>query len=257
MTKLGVIAEENAPAYERYIDLLTEEIPHASVVRLGSHYGFAMAVKEGLQRCNSEYCLVLQHDRCFCRPVDFLDDILGCMDSDASIRYVGFNTFKSAQHDRVLEERYNLLETFIQMQRPLGGDKEASLFPLLFWYDSNHIAHAQRYLEIYSPFLHAPVEVKEHFGVRGVKDMLLRRGDFIEDRFGQAQRNILVQLSQQNMTDVVQRLVAWYGCYLLWTSVDEGDHEGWRERVLVRHLRGRKIQPPPEYRNNYNITMRR
>ena len=116
-----------------------------------------------------------------------VEQILEAMDKDTSIRYVGFNTFKSARHDRVLDERYDLLETMSGLSQAIGSD--FSLFPLIFWYDSNHIAHVQRYLEIYQPFRYAPDIVKTHFhGLKGVKKMLLRHGDFIEDRSGMIAR---------------------------------------------------------------------
>ena len=179
MAKLGVIAENHVPAYEEYVRRLRAEFKE--VVQLDSHHGFAMAVHEGLRMCSTDYCLILQHDRSFCRPVVNLEQILQIMDGDESIRYVGFNTFKSARHDRVLEERYGLLGTMSQLSKEISSDY--SLFPLIFWYDSNHIAHVRRYLEIYQPFRYAPQIVKDHFdGLSGVKKMLLRPGDFIEDR---------------------------------------------------------------------------
>lgn len=151
------------------------------MVALESHHGFAMAVRVGLEMCSTEYCLVLQHDRSFCRPVLGLEKALEAMEEDRSIRYLGFNTFKSARHDRVLEERYGLLDALSGLAKRV--DRDLSLFPLIFWYDSNHIAHVQRYLEIFQPFKYAPQVVRDHFqGLTGVKRMLLRNGDFIEDR---------------------------------------------------------------------------
>ena len=180
MAKLGVIAENHVPAYAEYVRRLQTEFDE--VIDLETHHGFAMAVLEGLKMCSTEYCLILQHDRSFCRPVTNLEMILETMDSDESIRYVGFNTFKSARHDRVLEERYDLLSTMSEQSKKISS--EHSLFPLIFWYDSNHIAHVQRYLEIYQPFKYAPQVVRDRFdGPRGVKKMLLRTGDFIEDRY--------------------------------------------------------------------------
>jgi hypothetical protein len=262
MAKLGVISQDHVPVYNEYINRLRAEFTNVNVIELSEHKGFAMAVREGLIRCTTDYCLVLQHDRSFCRPVENITCLLDVMDGDTSIRYVGFNTFKSAQHDKTLDERYGLLETFTSLSKPLGGSSGSELLPLLFWYDSNHIAHVKRYLEIYQPFLHAPDVVRENFGgAKGVKSMLLRSGDFIEDRygwyihkfvyydginrFGQAQRNMIVELHRRNATAAVTSLIRWYGAYLLWTPVAPGDDkDSWRRRVVVRHLGGRKSPPP-------------
>ena len=182
MAKRGVIAEENAAAYEEYLDRLESKGFH--LMRLPHHNGFAMAVKKGLEACSTTFCLILQHDRCFCRPVPDLHFILDSFEKDESIRYVGFNTFKSSRHDEVLEEKYGLLETFQQLSLPIDThNRKYSLLPLLFWYDSNHIAHVERYLQIYAPFTFAPPEVRAAFGPQGIKSMLLREGDFIEDRY--------------------------------------------------------------------------
>jgi diketogulonate reductase-like aldo/keto reductase len=215
MAKLGVISEPSALAYEEYIQRLQTEYPH-SVLKLPNHRGFALAVREGLLRCSTEYALVVQHDRSVCHTVDCMEQLLGAMDAEHSVRYIGFSTFKSAQHDRVLHERYGLLETLAPAM--LQVDITAVLLPLLFWYDSTHLAHVKMYLEIYKPFTHAPVEVRDHFGARGMKDMLLRKGDFIEDRFGQAQRNMIARLQEKGLPEAALSLSKWFGSYLLWPA---------------------------------------
>ena len=67
------------------------------------------------------------------------------------------------------------------------GEEAIGLMPLAFWYDSNHIAHVGRYLEIFAPYTNLPLELREAIGRENVHQLLLRKGDFIEDRFGQAQ----------------------------------------------------------------------
>lgn len=78
-------------------------------------------------------------------------------------------------------------------------------------YDSNHIAHTERYLEIFSPFKNAPSLLREIVGGNsGLKNMKLGRGDFIEDKFGQSQRNVLVRLSKED-PEKMRELFLWFG----------------------------------------------
>eukprot|EP01034_Spumella_vulgaris_P021589 gene21589-27627_t len=72
------------------------------------------------------------------------------------------------------------------------------LQPLIFWFDSNHLCHVQRYLEIYRPISNLPAELKEAIGMKSLKKMILRKGDFIEDKFGQMQRILLSTLTTRN-----------------------------------------------------------
>ena len=73
-------------------------------------------------------------------------------------------------------------------------------------------------------------------GEVGLKNMVLREGDFIEDRFGQGQRNSLVAMSSISKIKT-KELVTWFGSYLIWprnASLTED------QRIMVKHLRGRK-----------------
>jgi hypothetical protein len=49
--------------------------------------------------------------------------------------------------------------------------------------------------------------------------MLLKRGDFIEDKFGQVQRNTLVNLRHD--CDAVREVFKWYGSFVLWHNNDD------------------------------------
>jgi hypothetical protein len=114
------------------------------------------------------------------------------------------------------------------------------LLPLMFWYDSNHIVHIDRMLELYTPFVSVPVALHRYFGGKtGLKSMLIRKGDFIEDRLGQHQRNVfsafadeLIATAPTMKTDELEfkeheldQVVGFFGCYLI-VPVDSGGRDG-------------------------------
>ena len=50
-----------------------------------------------------------------------------------------------------------------------------------------------------------------------VKRMVLKRGDFIEDKFGQMQRKTFIELRKRgSQSDIVRRALDWFGCWLVW-----------------------------------------
>ena len=94
----------------------------------------------------------------------------------------------NCSHPRTLSCRYGLGSLVKEENRVrVEGEEAIGLMPLAFWYDSNHIAHVGRYLEIFAPYTNLPLELREAIGRENVHQLLLRKGDFIEDRFGQAQ----------------------------------------------------------------------
>ncbi len=202
MSKVGIIIPEAAASYDTYCSRLEAEFEEArktdcarslSVLRLPSHHGFAFAVQTALMRASTPYVLVLQHDRAFSKQFDCMSALIQACEAEPTIRYVGFPTVTSAKHDDHQHSQYRVRDTLLPLCRvlrqPSGSDFvndfDHQLVPLIFWYDSNHLAHVKRYLEIYRPFTYAPAELRSLIGSRGLKDMLLRRGDFIEDRLGQ------------------------------------------------------------------------
>jgi hypothetical protein len=160
--------------------------PRVTILRLESHHGFAMAVKEGLLQCTTTFSLILQHDRSFHVPFPHVAKVCQVMLEKPHIRYVGFPTVMSQNHLKSIHCRYSLLPLVDPTQSHIDiYPSELVLHPLIFWYDSNHIAHVQRYLQIYRPYHHLSENLRESLGLPAIKKMLLRRGDFIEDKFGQ------------------------------------------------------------------------
>jgi hypothetical protein len=226
--------------------------------RLEQHYGYAHAVQYGLQLCQTTYAVIVQHDRQFLSCFPHMPQLLTAFISHPHIRYIGFPTVTSCNHCRTLQCRYNLVplvhptihdrdefqSTAIRIPLPLtpdptfresderikqrkeqetlGEDAEELIHyeiqPTIFWYDSNHICHVQRYLEIYTPFLAMPPTLKSILQERDpglIRRLILHKGDFIEDRFGQVQRNLLVSLKQD--PSVLLQTHRWFGSYLLYS----------------------------------------
>ena len=187
-TKKGRISADMVEKYEEYYHQLKKKYdsPPVAILRLDSHHGFAMAVKEGLLSCKTTFALVLQHDRVFSAEFTHLDRVCQVMLQNSHMRYVGFPTVMSQNHQMLLKCRYSLLPLIDPAQSHVDViPDEIVLQPLIFWYDSNHLAHVERYLQIYAPYYSLTEPLREALGLQSIKRMLLRRGDFIEDRFGQ------------------------------------------------------------------------
>ena len=196
-TKRGKTTEEMAIRYEEYHSALLEKYtdPRFTIVKAKQHMGFAHAVRMGLELCTTTYAMIAQHDRVFfdCH-FNRLDELIEAMERDHTIRYIGFPTQSNASHDKLLSIEYKLYcLNSSAIKRHLGGD--LYLQPIIFWFDSQHLCHVQRYLEIYKPYKNFPLELRPYLQRNDLKDMLLRPGDFVEDRFGQVQRRILCQMA--------------------------------------------------------------
>ena len=192
-TKKGQITDEMCEQYEAYHErllLLHGGNSQIRIERSKHHLGFAMAVQFGLSLCKTTYAFVAQHDRVLLYPFHRLLDLIDLMGKNDHIRYIGFPTITNRTHDSVLNSRYQLpyLDTS-SVKLDLG--ENLYLQPLIFWFDSQHLCHIERYLKIYKPYVSLPEEMKSWLGRKFVKKMVLRNGDFIEDRFGQSQRNCL------------------------------------------------------------------
>jgi hypothetical protein len=250
--KKGRITEESKSRYDQYYDNLARDMrdsPHVELIRSPEHLGFAMSVKLGLEHCTTKYALIAQHDRCFCTPFNDLHLLLDMFEKYEYIRYIGFPTSNNVTHDRVLTSGYKL--TCLNYNTDIKFQLGPSLFlqPLIFWFDSQHLCHVERYLNIYKPYKTLPVHLREVVGLKAVKDMFLKPGDFIEDRFGQVQRNLFATLRENNCPDaIIVELFRWYGSYLCWITdepfYDETQQSELckpRTQPMVKHLHGREF----------------
>jgi hypothetical protein len=149
------------------------------------HQGFAFAVRRAVEVCGTPFCLVLQHDRSFVHDIPGgLASVVHWVENlerpaFKPIRYVGFPTNTSNTHDMILDTQYGALGATLRpaaIHLPLSpplplplplppssslapgvcsmvATKEAAeaaqlLHPLIFLYDSNHLAHCTEYLKV-------------------------------------------------------------------------------------------------------------
>lgn len=242
--KKGRISDSEVIRYDEYESNLRTSYgsrPNHFVHRSPQHLGFAMMVKWGLELCNTKFALLLQHDRTFCFPFHRIDAVLQTFDDVPHVRYVGFPTNNSHKHDLLLRSTYKV--EFLTEREKLVIDSDLALQPLIFWFDSQHIAHVQRYLEIFEPYRHFPPHLKAMTQKVQMNAMVLRRGDFIEDRFGQAQRNLFAHFQKEGQSpEDICSLFRWFGSFLCWQLEDcTRDIEGPAAHVMVSHMHGRSL----------------
>jgi hypothetical protein len=246
-SKKGKITSDGVVRYEAYYEALRRQYqpPQFEIIRCTEHMGFAHAVRVGLEHCTTTFALVAQHDRFFRQSFARLSDLLQAMHIHEHIRYIGFPSTSNITHDKLLHCNYDLE----RLNRPdLKYDLGEHLYlqPLVFWFDSQHLCHIERYLQIYKPFKSMDKSLFPIVGLRAIKDMTLRRGDFIEDRFGQVQRNLLTSMNSLGCSEeTIVQLFKWYGSYLCWMSTNEHPYDvqfdNYRTLTLpmVSHLHGR------------------
>lgn len=252
-SKKGLVSQSMIDSYKLYIENLHAKYggnPRFTIIQSPIHIGFAMAVKLGLESCATKYCLVAQHDRVFIKHFHKLPELLELMEYHQHIRYVGFPSVTNCWHEANIKYRYNMDE-LTSLPRLASSTSEQYqipfcdgfwLQPLIFWYDSQHLCHVKRYLEIYTPFKKIPEHIKAHMSAKDISTLILRTGDFIEDRFGQAQRNLLCQFRSQ--PEVFRELFLWFGSYLLWLPDTSNTRQpSWQ--LMLSSVEGVSSESPP------------
>jgi hypothetical protein len=206
--KSGKVLEQDLGRYNDYITSLEAfaaagEAPfrNTKILRCRKYRGFAMAVYECLNFVKTPFVMIIQHDRVLIREFG-VRQILDLMLAERSlIKYVGLSNSQSDGQIHQMNSRYRIDLTVglrilnngdedeVTLKRRLLANATLAtpkyrriLVPLMFWYDSTHIAC----VEHYKNFVY-----REHFvdGVpRYVTAFKIRTGDFIEDKLGQAER---------------------------------------------------------------------
>jgi hypothetical protein len=172
---------------------------------LQERYGFAYAVKLGLERVMTPYVMVVQHDYAFICDDIPMKEILDLMDTRNDINYVGFMSTSNVPYLLQTERAVNKLG-HKNIPLTLRPDLPVPLVKLLFWYDKNHIARVDYYNRVIL-----------------TKKSIVRRGDFIEDRLGQ-----LIKTRVEQGGDEAH---AKFGTYLYHPK---------EPRAALKHLDGRK-----------------
>ena len=154
----------------------------ASMLELPDRHGFGFAVREALNHVTTSHVLIVQHDRTFMRPVHLKAVLRAMLKNGDRIGYVLLPTTSTKNYSEAM--RHRLAEkgvkdrdiTRLQIDVPSSADAcNACLLPCLQFYDSTHLATVKFYLTTV-------------FG-RG----LVKRGGFIEDKFGQSQFRDIVE----------------------------------------------------------------
>lgn len=168
--KSGRSIQQEIDNYNQYIINLEQlNLFNTSILKCKSYRGFAMAIKDALELVKTNYVMIIQHDRYLTTSFG-VKTCLQILSSNENIEYIGLSTHKSIRHAEITQSKYNInLEPIIF--------NNIKLVPLIFWYDSTHIASVSHYKEFV---------FKEHI----FKDKIVKLtiGDFIEDKFGQMQR---------------------------------------------------------------------
>lgn len=229
-SKKGIIGIDMASSYDEYeknlIAYLAGRGISYQVHRSDHHRGFAKMVQWSLENfIKTKYCLICQHDRIFTRHFSLFYQLIDKFETFDHIRYIGFPTPKSSTHNSTLKSRYKL-SALNQASMRIEISPFHYLQPLIFWYDSQHLCHVSRYLSIFYPLKSLTPSLVEKLGMKRIRNMVIKNGDFIEDKFGQAERKYLVELGdKQSSTDDIRELFLWFGSYLLWNPCKPYDME--------------------------------
>lgn len=217
--KAGKILPEDAVRYDGFIREVraamasatdgTESgtFAHLQVLELTEHHGFGFAVKRGLQEVSTTFVLVVQHDQEFVRGFD-LPGVLRAMSSHPDhLKYVGLCSSTTQSYEHMVLSKYGL-----RVARTL--EFGVPFLPLIFFYDKPHVCSLRHYRDtVLGP------------------DSPVRRGDFIEETLGRAQRE-----------DILRHGLSVHGRYGTY-QLDERDEAG-EALAIVRHVNGRSFLSP-------------
>ncbi|CAE8646154.1 unnamed protein product, partial [Polarella glacialis] len=151
---------------------------------LGRRVNFGHALLEGLKHVETEFVLVVQHDRVFAEPFD-LEDALAFFDEyPDKLRYLGFQT---SDYQTVVQSKHG---KWASCDRPLPASTPG-LIPLLMWYDSTHICRTKQYAQLIEKEVKPGEFIESSYGCR-LLDQIKSAGrpdafldfDFHMDNFG-------------------------------------------------------------------------
>jgi len=204
--KKGRVTKEAGENYEQYKINLKEKAHQnvepfikVEVHPLKERVGFGFGIRHGLSLVNTEYVMIVQHDRCFMKQFD-LQGIIESMIDFPQMRCVNLPTSSTTNYYERMDSKFHKFQ-FLQGKEIFRNN--LTFLPLCQFYDSTHIAHVRFYWDFIFP---------KHF---------VPKSGFIEDKMGQIQvRDIRENGFQAH---------AKYGTFLFGDGFDR----------IVQHLDGR------------------
>lgn len=174
--RAGQVTQEALENYQQYVKALKDRVAGAhgddafsnsTVVALDERQGFGFAVKLGLSSIATRFVMVVQHDRNFTQAFD-LSGLLDVMRKQSDeMKCVCLACASLLDYPHRIKSRFRVDITGHEC-RLKNGDR---LVPLLQWLDSTHVAETRWYRDfVFDPSL-----------------KLVKKGGFIEDKFGQEQ----------------------------------------------------------------------
>lgn len=183
--KAGQVTDDAATLYAEYKanlrDMLADgRLPAGTrVVELEGRNGQAMAVKAGLAEVRTPLVLVHQHDLEFLFDFNLPTALDVLESSDNDVKYLGLPLLTNLHYEGIAWQHHGVRVNEVAV----GGLR---LVPIIFWYDSTHLASVDHYRSlVFGPeeAYRAGAFVEETFGVRQ-RAAIMAGGMAVHPRFG-------------------------------------------------------------------------
>ena len=233
--KCGVVTKQMTEKYEKFIinlenliqtdDEIKKYSNNIKILKFNQRFGFAYAIKNAIEteKINSKYIMIIQHDWIFTDPSLQIDDFISKMEKSSDINYIGFVSNSTEKYLPMIKQQYtNDRKRIFNDNNEIFHPQHNTLAKLNFWYDRNHIAK----LDYYINFV---------FTVKNEKDNRPVVRNFFEDTFGHYEMNLFKEKGAD-----AHKLFNNYLYYPILENTNE------HSKIVVNHLNGRKFLPAEE-----------
>lgn len=183
------IGSDRLERYRQYIDNIEQLCLNGSFqkgapwsntfcITLSKQHGFGLAVGAAMDRVSTEFVLIVQHDRCFFRPISLKRVVQAMALNPHDLKTVGFTVSNWSGHrDPVFIEK----SWGIQVMPRTVDDLE--LLPLIKWLGSTLVTRVDYYTSDILPSLKVGDTVEEPFGHEQHMD-IVRHGMGAHKKYG-------------------------------------------------------------------------
>ena len=233
--KCGVVTKDMTEKYENYLKNLEELIQNdeeikefaenIKLLKFTQRFGFAYAVKNAVEteKICSKYIMIIQHDWIFTDTSLKIDDFIAKMEKSSDINYIGFVSDSTEKYLPYIKCQFtNDRKRIINDNKEAFHPEHSNLVKLNFWYDRNHIAR----LDFYMNYVFTLINEKDNKPV--VRN-------FFEDTFGHHEMN---QIKEKGI-----EAHSVFGSYLYYPILPNTNEYS---KIVVAHLNGRKYLPKEE-----------